>query len=174
MKKLLFLSVVALAACSKSGGGGAGGSSCAAAIDNALNSMAADNSGPMAEMKGKLREVYLKHCEADKWPAATIDCFSKAKAQPDIRHCRQTLPEDQAKAVQQEVMQMMAGAGGMQGMHGGGMHGGGDMQGGSMQGGATPPTTNAGSPPPAGAGSQDTAPNGNGGTPITNGSGSAK
>jgi hypothetical protein len=97
-----------------------------------------------------------------------IDCFAKAKAQPDLRRCRQTLPEDQAKAIQQEVMQMMAGAGGMPGggmMHGGDMHGG--SMGGSMHGGGD-------QPPPAGAGSSDTAPNGNGGTPMTGGSGSAQ
>ncbi|HEY4179899.1 MAG TPA: hypothetical protein VGM90_23820 [Kofleriaceae bacterium] len=168
MKKLLFLSVIALAACSKSGGGGGGGSSCATAIDSALNNMASGATGPMAEMKDKLRGVYLKHCEADKWPAAVIDCFSNAKAQPDIRKCRQSLPEDQAKAVQAEVMQMMAGAGGMGG--GGMMHGGGgDMHGGGMGG-----SMHGGEAPPAGAGSQDTAPNGNGGTPTTDGSGSAK
>lgn len=165
MKKLLFLSVLALAACSKSGGGGGGGTTCESAIDNALNKMAGGAAGPMAEMKDKLRTVFVNHCNADKWPAAVTDCFSKATSQPEIKKCRQLLPEDQAKAIQQEIMTMMMEAAQKNGGGGGMMHGGGGM-GGGMHGG--------GEPPPAGAGSQDTAPNGNGGTPTTDGSGSAK
>ncbi|CAN5913300.1 hypothetical protein BH11MYX2_BH11MYX2_09500 [soil metagenome] len=167
MKKLLFLSVVALAACSKSGGGAGGSSSCEASIDHALNGMAGNAAGPMAEVKDKLRVVFVNHCNADKWPAAVTDCFSKAASQPDIKKCRQLLPEDQAKAIQQEIMAMMMDAMQKNGGAGGGMMHGGGMQGGAMHGGGA-------APPPAGAGSQDTAPSGNGGTPTTEGAGSAK
>ncbi len=102
----------------------------------------AKEGGPpgLAEMASKLRGVFIKHCEADKWSPDVINCFASASDQPSIKACRQKLPPEQAQAVQKEIMEMMTGGGGgMMPPHGGGMGGG-------MGGGAP-------SAPPAGSGS---------------------
>ena len=101
-----------------------GAPSCEAAISKAVNTMANPTGAAqpgMEAMATNLKGVFVKHCEADKWPAEVINCYAAATDMSGMKACRQKLPPEQAQAVQKDIMDLMmkAGGGGMAPPHGG-------------------------------------------------------
>jgi hypothetical protein len=128
--------------CSKKDGGSsaaAGGGDCTGSISRGVDKMAAARSGgkdltpeikaKMDEFTGKMKDVIIKRCNDDKWPAEVIACFETVSSRPEMMKCQSMLPQDQQDRVRNEVRDLMMSAGGLGRMnrpHGGdmqGMHG---------------------------------------------------
>ena len=140
---IAFVAVLALVGCKKDGGssaaagGGGGGGDCAVSIGKGVDKMAAARSGgkdltpeikaKMDEFTGKMKDVIVKRCTDDKWPAEVIACFETVSSRPDMMKCQGMLPQDQQDRVRAEVRDLMMSSGGIGRINRHGSGGGGDM-----------------------------------------------
>jgi len=130
MKKILFVTALALVGCSKkaeSGAAAAGGASCADAVAKAVGAMPGGG-----EVSEKLKTILTARCTEDKWAADVIKCYAtEATDMASMKKCRGMLPPEQQQRLMGEIRAAMMGAAG---------GGGGPMHGGAapMGGGAAP------------------------------------
>jgi len=118
MKKLMLVSILALAACGKKGADPARCKEVAAgAVDRmtgALVSNAAlpdDAKATMKEKGEKLKEVIAKHCTDDNWSSEVLECYGKASTMPEIRTCRLKLSKEQGDSLQKDELAVMMSGG---------------------------------------------------------------
>jgi hypothetical protein len=94
-------------------------------------------------VKEKLRPIYEKRCTDDKWPAESMECFAKAEGMPQLKQCREKLPEVAKRNLIDQIRIVMTPQGGGSGMPPRGHGSGSDA----------PPSTGIGSDAKAGSGS---------------------
>jgi hypothetical protein len=69
----------------------------------------------ISERADKLKALYVRHCNEDKWSDEVVACFAGASSMMQIKGCREKLPSEQATTLRNEVLQVMSGVGGMPG-----------------------------------------------------------
>jgi len=109
MKNLLLCFVMALSlaafGCKKKGG-----ADCTAAINHSMELSKADmEKMPGGEqMMGKMRDLGVEHCNADKWSEEAVKCMTDAKSEKDAQGCYGKLTADQRDSMTKAAMALMA------------------------------------------------------------------
>ena len=106
---IAFLAALSCAAvgCKKDAGGSGG--DCAKAIDRSLELSKADlqKMGTDDAMFAKMRDLGVKRCTEDKWPAAATTCMLDAKNMADSQACYGKLSAEQSDKMNKAAMELM-------------------------------------------------------------------
>ena len=87
-----------------------GGADCTAAINHSMELSKADmEKMPGGEqMMGKMRDLGVEHCNADKWSEEAVTCMNDAKTEKDAQGCYGKLTADQRDKMTKAAMALMA------------------------------------------------------------------
>ena len=80
------------------------GDDCAKAIDHSMELSKADMQkmpGMNDAMLGKMRDIGVEHCRADRWPDDAVKCMLDAKTEQDAQACYGRLSKDQQQKMNQ-------------------------------------------------------------------------